>query len=166
MGVPTLGYRVLGVQPNSPASDAGLVSFFDFLVGANGRMLFNSVSSNEKDDNDDVGEEEEEEEEGELGDVDFVELLQNNVGRPIELLVFNIKSQETRLCYMTPSKSWGGAGLLGVTIRVDSYAHAEDNLLRVLEVEDNSPAQMAGLQTESDYLLGTKSSTFSSMGVL
>eukprot|EP00571_Detonula_confervacea_P017486 CAMPEP_0172303486 /NCGR_PEP_ID=MMETSP1058-20130122/5014_1 /TAXON_ID=83371 /ORGANISM="Detonula confervacea, Strain CCMP 353" /LENGTH=51 /DNA_ID=CAMNT_0013014313 /DNA_START=136 /DNA_END=288 /DNA_ORIENTATION=- len=32
-GIETLGYRVLGVQPNSPASAAGLVSFLDFLVG-------------------------------------------------------------------------------------------------------------------------------------
>ena len=38
-GVETLGYRVLGVQPESPAAKAGLVSFLDFLVGANGRML-------------------------------------------------------------------------------------------------------------------------------
>ena len=26
-----VGYRVLGVQPDSPASKGGLVSFFDFL---------------------------------------------------------------------------------------------------------------------------------------
>jgi hypothetical protein len=30
-----VGYRVLGVQPNSPASTVGLVSFFDFVVAAN-----------------------------------------------------------------------------------------------------------------------------------
>lgn len=30
------GYRVLGVQPNSPASKVGLVSFFDFIVAADG----------------------------------------------------------------------------------------------------------------------------------
>jgi hypothetical protein len=41
-GVDTLGYRVLGVQPDSPASQAGLVSFLDFLVGAQGRMLLGS----------------------------------------------------------------------------------------------------------------------------
>lgn len=70
-GIDTLGYRVLGVQPNSPgkfvqllshgclfgyklnhsrtmyfmhitASKAGLVSFFDFIVGANGEMLLGS----------------------------------------------------------------------------------------------------------------------------
>jgi GRASP55/65 PDZ-like domain len=41
-GSETLGYRVLGVQPNSPASRAGLVSFLDFLVGANGTLLLGS----------------------------------------------------------------------------------------------------------------------------
>lgn len=41
-GIETLGYRVLGVQPNSPAAKAGLVSFFDFIVGANGEMLLGS----------------------------------------------------------------------------------------------------------------------------
>jgi hypothetical protein len=31
-----VGYRVLGVQANSPAAKGGLVSFFDFIVGWNG----------------------------------------------------------------------------------------------------------------------------------
>lgn len=34
-----VGYRVLGVQPNSPAAQGGLVSFFDFIVAANGVPL-------------------------------------------------------------------------------------------------------------------------------
>ena len=34
-----VGYRVLGVQPNSPAEKGGLVSFFDFIVEANGISL-------------------------------------------------------------------------------------------------------------------------------
>ena len=34
-----VGYRVLGVQPNSPAEKGGLVSFFDFIVEANGIPL-------------------------------------------------------------------------------------------------------------------------------
>lgn len=88
--VPTLGYRVLGVQPNSPASEAGLVSFFDFLVGANGRMLFGGGSHKEDDlHNPDQDEGEEHLEEGEeLGDVDFVQLLQDNVAKQIELCKF------------------------------------------------------------------------------
>ena len=34
-----VGYRVLGVQPNSPAAVGGLVSFFDFIVAAKGTPL-------------------------------------------------------------------------------------------------------------------------------
>lgn len=34
-----VGYRVLGVQPNSPAACGGLVSFFDFIIAANGVPL-------------------------------------------------------------------------------------------------------------------------------
>jgi GRASP55/65 PDZ-like domain len=34
-----VGYRVLGVQANSPASAAKLVSFFDFIVAARGKCL-------------------------------------------------------------------------------------------------------------------------------
>ena len=74
-GIETLGYRVLGVQPNSPASKAGLVSFFDFLVGANGQLLLAS------------GEDLEEGEE--YDDVDFPALLQEHKGKPVELCKFS-----------------------------------------------------------------------------
>jgi hypothetical protein len=32
---PPVGYRVLGVQSNSPASFTGLVAYFDFIIAAN-----------------------------------------------------------------------------------------------------------------------------------
>jgi GRASP55/65 PDZ-like domain len=76
-GVETLGYRVLGVQPDSPASKAGLVSFFDFLLGANQQMLLGSGEGLEEGD--------------EYDDVDFPALLQANKGKTVELLVWNIK---------------------------------------------------------------------------
>ena len=31
----SVGYRVLGVQADSPAANAGFVSFFDFIIAAN-----------------------------------------------------------------------------------------------------------------------------------
>jgi C-terminal processing protease CtpA/Prc len=46
------------------------------------------------------------------------------------------------------------AGLLGITIRHDSY-DVSDNYIRVLEVLPGSPAEEAGLIPESDYILGT-----------
>lgn len=151
-GVETLGYRVLGVQPNSPASAAGLVSFFDFLIGADGRMLLGS------------GEELEEGEE--YDDIDFPALLEKFKGKPLQLLVWNIKCQEKRLVDIVPSDDWEGAGLLGVTIRLDNYGGAEDRLIRILTAETNSPAAIAGLVPEQDYLLGTTTHSFDSTKVL
>eukprot|EP00978_Attheya_sp_CCMP212_P037200 scaffold173826_cov62-Attheya_sp.AAC.1 len=145
-GIDTLGYRVLGVQPSSPASAAGLVSFFDFLVGANGKMLLGSPEGMAEGD--------------EYDDVDFPLLLRDSLDQELELLVWNIKSQSQRLVKITPSDSWGGTGLLGVTIRLDDYAGADERLIRVLSVEHNSPAAIAGLTPQLDYLLGTTTVSF------
>jgi GRASP55/65 PDZ-like domain len=82
-------------------------------------------------------------------------------------VVFNIKSQEARIVYLTPSDGWGGAGLLGVTIRLDNYAGAEDRFIRVLSVDtDNgsSPASVAGLLGDgNDFILGTTHHTINSL---
>lgn len=80
--------------------------------------------------------------------------------------MWNIKSQEARLVHLTPDDGWGGAGLLGVTIRLDDYAGAEDRLVRVLAVESNSPAAIAGLVPEHDFLLGTTHQTLDSVDKL
>ena len=74
--------------------------------------------------------------------------------------MYNIKSQESRLVTLIPSNAWGGAGLLGVTIRLDSYGGADERLIRVLTVQHNSPAAIAGLLPEKDYLLGTTTDSF------
>ena len=151
-GIETLAYRVLGVQPNSPASQAGLVSFLDFLVGCNGEMLMGSGEGLEEGD--------------EYEDIDFPALLKDNVGKELTLLVHNIKSNSQRLVKITPSSAWGGAGLLGVTIRLDNYGGADERLIRVLSVEHNSPAAVAGLVPMKDYLLGTTSASFDSGDIL
>ena len=39
------GYRVLGVQPGSPASAVGLVSFFDFVVACDGARELRELDS-------------------------------------------------------------------------------------------------------------------------
>jgi len=50
--------------------------------------------------------------------------------------------------------------MLGVTIRFDSYKDAEEQVIHVLEVEPNSPADIAGLKAMSDYILGTPEKAF------
>jgi hypothetical protein len=82
------------------------------------------------------------------------------------IVVWNIKSQKERLVKLIPSDTWGGAGLLGVTIRLDNYQGAEERLIRVLEVEPKSPASVAGLVPEKDFLLGTTTQTMDSVSTL
>jgi len=82
------------------------------------------------------------------------------------VVVHNIKSNSQRLVKITPTNDWGGAGLLGVTIRLDNYGGADERLIRVLSVEHNSPAAIAGLIPMKDYLLGTTSTSFDTDAIL
>ena len=129
-----------------------LLSFFDFILGANQQMLLGSGENLQE------GEE--------YDDIDFPALLEEFKGQPLQLLVWNIKCQEKRLVDIVPSDNWEGAGLLGVTIRLDNYAGAEDRLIRILSVEHQSPAAIAGLVPSQDYLLGTTTHSFDSTKVL
>jgi S1-C subfamily serine protease len=131
----SVGYRVLGVQPNSPAATAGLVSFFDFVVAANSCPL-------------------------KVLDQKFVDMIKDSEDKPLPLTIYNIKSETTRDVVITPRRGWGGQGMLGVTIRFDSFWRAEEALVRVLEVVPESPAELAGLEAEKDYLLGTAEKVF------
>lgn len=129
------GYRVLGIQEKSPASNVGFVSFFDFIVAANGIRLDQRDST-------------------------FLELIGNNEDRPMLLSVYNVKSTVTRELSLTPSNDWPGKGLLGVTIRFDSYDGAEDEVIHILETKKKSPAELAGLEAYNDYVLGTPERVF------
>ena len=74
---------MLGVQPNSPASEAGLVSFFDFIVGANGVMLLGNGEGLEEGD--------------EYDDVDLPALLQQNKGKVVELCKLHLGRSPCKL---------------------------------------------------------------------
>ncbi|KAJ1461439.1 GRASP55/65 PDZ-like domain-containing protein [Pelagophyceae sp. CCMP2097] len=132
----SVGYRVLGVQPASPASAVGLVSFFDFVVACNNVPLKDLDST-------------------------FINMIKDAEDKkPLPCTIYNIKSQTLRDVAILPTRKWGGQGMLGVTIRFDTYYQADEHLVRVVEVEAGSPAQIAGLMPETDYLLGTAERVF------
>eukprot|EP00514_Thraustochytrium_sp_LLF1b_P005168 CAMPEP_0184514186 /NCGR_PEP_ID=MMETSP0198_2-20121128/3830_1 /TAXON_ID=1112570 /ORGANISM="Thraustochytrium sp., Strain LLF1b" /LENGTH=447 /DNA_ID=CAMNT_0026904361 /DNA_START=182 /DNA_END=1525 /DNA_ORIENTATION=+ len=131
----TYGYRVIGVQANSPACLEGLVPYFDFIVEANGQPL-------------------------QAEDGLFVKIITQFENRPLRLTIYNFKCQERRYVNFVPRRGWGGAGLLGLTIKFDSFENAEDTVVHVLDVEKNSPAEKAGLIPYSDYILGTPHHSF------
>ncbi|XP_055347033.1 uncharacterized protein LOC129594380 [Paramacrobiotus metropolitanus] len=124
-----VGYHVLKVQDDSPGSKAGLEPFFDFITSINGQRLLED-------------------------DETFKGTLKNNVDRPVELELYNTKSQNIRKVILIPSTSWGGQGLLGVSIRFCSFEGAEQNVWHVLEVHPGSPAAAAQFRAYSDYIIG------------
>ncbi|OZC07747.1 GRASP55/65 family protein [Onchocerca flexuosa] len=128
----TEGYHVLRVQDNSPGQAAGLEPFFDFIVCIGNTRLDT--------DNDTLK-----------------DILKQHVERSLELTVYNSKTQTVRQTQITPSQMWGGQGLLGISIRFCSFEGARENVWHVVQVQPNSPAEIAGLQSNLDYILGAES---------
>uniref|UniRef100_A0A671Y6Z9 Golgi reassembly stacking protein 1a n=2 Tax=Sparus aurata TaxID=8175 RepID=A0A671Y6Z9_SPAAU len=125
----TYGYHVHGVQPSSPAEEAGLQPFFDFILSLDNKRL---------------------NEENEL----LKELLKANMERAVKMEVYSTKTTRVRELEVVPSNMWGGQGLLGASVRFCSYQGANENVWHVLDVEASSPAALAGLQPHSDYIVG------------
>ncbi|KAH9498804.1 Golgi reassembly-stacking protein 2 [Bulinus truncatus] len=120
------------VQEGSPGHKAGLEAFFDFIVAIGNTRL--------NQDNDTLK-----------------ELLRNNVERPLKVTVYSSKTQSVREVNLVPSHNWGGQGLLGVSIRFCSFEGANENVWHILEVQPNSPADLAGLRSDTDFVIGADS---------
>uniref|UniRef100_UPI00358FDE14 Golgi reassembly-stacking protein 2 isoform X2 n=1 Tax=Myxine glutinosa TaxID=7769 RepID=UPI00358FDE14 len=125
----TDGYHVLRVQENSPGHKAGLEPFFDFIV---------SIGNTRLDKDNEM----------------LKDLLKANVEKSVTLLVYSSKTLRVREVTITPSNTWGGQGLLGVSIRFCSFQGANENVWHILDVELSSPAALAGLRSHSDYIIG------------
>lgn len=123
------GYHVHGVQENSPAGNAGLEPFFDFILSLDNNRL---------------------NEENEL----LKELLKANMEKAVRMEVYSTKTLRVRELEVVPSNMWGGQGLLGASVRFCSYQGANENVWHVLDVDLNSPAALAGLQPHTDYIVG------------
>ncbi|XP_067013362.1 Golgi reassembly-stacking protein 2 isoform X2 [Anabrus simplex] len=73
------------------------------------------------------------------------------------MTVYSSKTQSVREVIIIPSTTWGGQGLLGVSIRFCSFEGANENVWHVLEVHPSSPAEVAGLRPFNDYIIGADS---------
>lgn len=81
----------------------------------------------------------------------------NFLGKSLPVTLYSCKTQSVRSVSVEPSDSWGGQGLLGISIRFCSFEVAKDNVWHILEVHPNSPADLAGLKPFSDYIIGSDS---------
>lgn len=83
-------WHVLEVSANSPAENAGLLPYGDYIIGSPENVV-----------------------KGESG---LPELVEAYLDRPLRLLVYNHEYNVTRPIDITPSRSWGGQGALGCTL--------------------------------------------------
>uniref|UniRef100_A0A3P9QCQ0 Golgi reassembly-stacking protein 1-like n=1 Tax=Poecilia reticulata TaxID=8081 RepID=A0A3P9QCQ0_POERE len=120
---------IFQVQEDSPAQKAGLEPFFDFILSI-GNTRLNKESDLLRD------------------------LLKANVEKAVRLEVYNSKTQRVRELEVTPSNMWGGQGLLGASVRFCSFEGVNENVWHVLDVEENSPAALAGLIAHDDFIVG------------
>ena len=131
------GFRIFKVNAGSPAAEAGLEVFFDFIVEINGVAM-------------------------DADQTTFAKAIQEAENRRTKLVVHHILTHTAREVYVTPRR-WGGAGLLGAVVRYDSLESAEGQGMRVLSVFPDSPAAVAGLVPNKDFLLGTTEVMFRDM---
>lgn len=129
------GVRVFKVHPGSPAAEAGLEVFFDFIISIDGVVLDPQDQQV------------------------FGTKIQEAENRAVKLVVYNTRAHGAREVIVTPRK-WTGTGLLGAKVRFDSCDPADNNGQRVLEVFPNSPAAQAGLESYQDFLLGNAQAVF------
>lgn len=101
------------MQDNSPGQAAGLEAFFDFVVAIGNTRL--------DQDNDTLK-----------------ELLKANIDKEIKMTIYSSKTQTIRVVDITPSASWGGQGLLGVSIRFCSFEGTNENVWHILVRVTNS----------------------------
>lgn len=83
-------WHVLDVAANSPADNAALLPYSDYILGSPEGTLRG---------------------EGALG-----ELVEDHIGRPLRLYVFNNEYNVTREVTIQPSRDWGGEGALGCVL--------------------------------------------------
>lgn len=140
------------MQNNSPGSRAGLEAFFDFIVAIGTTRL--------DQDNDTLKELLKTNKEKEIRVTgNFLSSSQNSLLSIYYFpsTVYSSKTQNVRVVNITPSETWGGQGLLGVSIRFCSFEGANENVWHILEVHPSSPAEAAGLRSFSDYIIGADS---------
>ncbi|KAF4960720.1 hypothetical protein FSARC_10399 [Fusarium sarcochroum] len=83
-------WHVLDVPSNSPADVAGLLPYSDYILGSPEGALYG---------------------EGGLG-----ELVEDFIGRPMRIWVYNNEYNVTREVTIQPSRDWGGQGALGCVL--------------------------------------------------
>lgn len=60
------------------------------------------------------------------------ELLKNGVDKKLTITVYSSKTQSVRQTVIVPSLTWGGQGLLGISVRFCSFEGSNENVWHIL----------------------------------
>lgn len=134
--------RQVQENPPSPGSEAGLESYFDFILSIDGTRLDQDPDPSES---------------ASATSDRLKDILKRCIGRTVPCHVYSSKSGLVRLVQVRPREEWGGQGLLGVSIRFSSFSQAREHVWHVLDVVSDSPADQAGLKSHSDFVIGADS---------
>jgi hypothetical protein len=83
-------WHILEVIPNSPADNAGLLPYGDYVIGSPEGLVRSEAG--------------------------LSELVEAHLNRPLRLFVYNHEYDVTRPVTITPSRGWGGEGALGCVL--------------------------------------------------
>lgn len=123
-------FNILQVSPNSPASRAKLVPYFDYIISVNGINVVQETPNV------------------------VAEMAKTHIDKPLRFNVYNSRTDTIREISIVPTNNWGGNGLLGCSIRYSTTLGAVDRFWRVLEIYESSPAQKAGFIPNKDWIIG------------
>jgi hypothetical protein len=123
------GFRVFRLVPGGPAHEAGLEVFFDFIAEVDGTIVESDQQS-------------------------FSSMIKEKEGKRVKLTVYNCRTQALRDVYVIP-RSWNGQGLLGLVVKFDLIENGENQGLRVLDIQTNSPAANAGFMAFKDFIIAS-----------
>lgn len=59
-------------------------------------------------------------------------ILNSHIDKELKLIIYSSKTQSVREVTVVPNNSWGGHGLLGVSIRFCSFEGAYENVWHIL----------------------------------
>jgi hypothetical protein len=124
------GYQVARVLANSPAHVAGLLPYFDIIIGMDGMPLDRDHKTQ------------------------FQSYVTKNLEKDITLSVYNLRIRALRDVVVTPTTNWGGVGVLGCSLNWETAERCIENTWHIVEVFQGSPAAASDLVPIRDYLLG------------
>lgn len=160
---PGYGFRVIHVAQSSIAREAGIESFFDFIIGLNGHELDSYRPPQEQDQNNVAIQ-------PETAPIDnFLQEVANCRGRSVSLDVWSAKGRMRRTIMLeVPEKkpdedeTDDGYGL-GMSLQWTPLSVA-DHVWHVLNISKNSPAEKAGLISHADYIISAENGLLAAGG--